>query len=73
MNFSRWESLREGGGIKIPFHGTWMNLKALLKVFEILGGIDTTFELCIKVAHGIKWIIHTIQNVVNRIHSAKKK
>ncbi len=50
-----------------------MSLKALFEMFEILGGIDTTLELCKKVACGIKWSIHTIQNVVHKIRTARKK
>lgn len=50
-----------------------MNIKALLKIFEILGGIDTTLELCKKAVEISKWIIHKIQNVVRKIQNARKK
>lgn len=60
---------------KSPGEGgeSMMSLKALFEMFEILGGIDTTLELCKKVACGIKWSIHTIQNVVHKIRTARKK
>lgn len=50
-----------------------MNMKALWKIFELLGGIDTTLELIKKAVAIIKWCIERIQNVVHRIHDTQKK
>ncbi len=50
-----------------------MNIKALLKLFEILGGIDTTLELCKIAVEIIKWVFRRIQNVVHKIQNARKK
>lgn len=59
----------------IPGEGgeSMLNIKTLLKIFEILGGIDTTLELCKKSVAIMKWIVNMVKKVVHKIRTATKK